>query len=239
MNIQLAQKRALSEDGTLIVHSVFNTIQGEGPFTGHRAFFIRLADCNLQCPACDTDYTSHRMKLTVDEILAAVRVIGTSGTLVVITGGEPFRQDITPLCKKLLEMGHYVQIETNGTLPPPSIAFLELCTLDSSKRDSVFVVCSPKTGKINSEIQVAIGAYKYVLRDGDCATDGLPRSALGLRSGSIVARPPGGFKGPVYIQPEDSQDKSKNMWNRRAAIDSAMKHGHILQLQIHKLIEVQ
>ena len=239
MNIQLAQRRSLRTDGALIVHSVFQTIQGEGPFTGHRAFFIRLADCNLQCPACDTDYTSHRMELSAEQVMAAVKMQTKQGQLVVITGGEPFRQDITELCARLLEAGYYVQIETNGTLPPPSINFIELCTLDPTKRDSVFVVCSPKTGRLNRETEVVIGAYKYVLRDGDMFDDGLPCSALDLLDQTIVARPRKGFKGPIYIQPQDDKDSMKNDWNRRAAVESALTYGHIFQLQVHKFIEVQ
>lgn len=239
MNTQIPQKRELRVDGKLVVHSVFYTIQGEGPFTGHRAFFIRLADCNLQCPICDTDYTSARMVLTVPEILSSVGLRAPNGSLVVISGGEPFRQDITELCAELLDAGHYVQIETNGTLPPPCSFFNDLCSQDPNRRDSVFIVCSPKTGKINAELQPLIGAYKYVVRDGDAQADGLPHSALGLTSGSIVARPPEGFTGPIYIQPEDSQDPEQNICNRRCAVESTMQHGHVLQLQVHKLIEVQ
>lgn len=39
---------------SLLVTSMFFTIQGEGPFAGRPAFFIRLAKCNLQCNFCDT-----------------------------------------------------------------------------------------------------------------------------------------------------------------------------------------
>ena len=51
-----------------------------------------------------------------------VRAIRPSG-LVVLTGGEPFRQDIGPLIELLLEAGYEIQIETNGTLFRPNIPF--------------------------------------------------------------------------------------------------------------------
>lgn len=38
----------------LFVTSMFMTLQGEGPFRGEPAFFIRLAKCNLDCQFCDT-----------------------------------------------------------------------------------------------------------------------------------------------------------------------------------------
>jgi len=50
MNQQPIEKQFLHPKGDLEVHSIFLTIQGEGPFTGQRAVFVRLAGCNLQCP---------------------------------------------------------------------------------------------------------------------------------------------------------------------------------------------
>ena len=44
---EIAKARSV-EDGYL-VHSMFHTLQGEGPFAGHPALFVRFAGCNLRC----------------------------------------------------------------------------------------------------------------------------------------------------------------------------------------------
>lgn len=240
MNTQDPQQKEFRTDGKLVVHSIFHTIQGEGPFTGSPAIFIRLAGCNLQCPGCDTIYTTERDSVvSPEEILQTMaELTAFTPSLVVITGGEPFRQDITGLCYQLLEEGFTVQVETNGTLPPPSVDFKGMVNLNFNIRNSAFIICSPKSGRINKQLEPLIGAYKYVLRDGDDYGDGLPASVLGNEC-NVVARPPNGFRGPIYVQPEDQHDKRCNENNLKEAITSCMKYGYTLQLQIHKLIGVE
>jgi len=240
LNTQSIEKRRLDTDGIVQVHSVFHTIQGEGPFTGHPSVFIRLAGCNLQCPACDTDYTSHRWTATPESLLEYVTEMREAPALVVITGGEPFRQNIHQLVVTLLRAGYTVQVETNGTLPPPTIGFAELCSTNIAERNKCFIVCSPKTGLVNRELKHLICAYKYVLAHDSVHVDGLPLLALDHTASPFVARPHEGFAGPVYVQPCDGKDHAVNMANLKATIASVMRHeGFTLQLQVHKIIEVE
>jgi 7-carboxy-7-deazaguanine synthase len=51
----------------LFVTSMFITLQGEGPYRGEPAFFIRLAKCNLACSFCDTFFDDGDW-MTFDEI---------------------------------------------------------------------------------------------------------------------------------------------------------------------------
>ena len=249
MNQQPIEKQHLNEDvpiarRTVDVHSVFFTIQGEGPFVGTPSVFVRLAGCNLQCPLCDTDYTSSRFQVTpeaLEDCVATVqrdvggKVIGKA-PLVVITGGEPFRQDITFHVWALLDAGYQVQIETNGTLFIRDFPY-----------DRVTVVCSPKTGKINAQLLPHITALKYVIRAGEVMDDGLPVNALGHAAHPRVARPPQGFKGTVYVQPVDEAavphtpghvmlPSDPYQRNLAAAIRSAMAFGYTLGVQLHKII---
>lgn len=235
MNLQPIEKRTKSADGLLSLHSVFHTIQGEGPFCGTPSVFVRLAGCNLQCPACDTDYTQGRRAASVQEILDKVQEYQSSG-LVVITGGEPFRQDITRLLNVLTDAGFYVQIETNGTLEPVEYPYSTMPDI----RTGVYVVCSPKAGKVHPRINDVACCFKYVIaHDSIHEDDGLPLRALEHRASPYVARPPKNWARPIYLQPMDAKDPDVNEKNLRAAIASCMAHGYILQLQVHKLIDME
>lgn len=106
--------------GRLLVTSIFSTIQGEGPYAGMPAVFVRLAMCNLACSFCDT-YFDRGDWFTVDELSARIRVemerAGTTQKIVVITGGEPLLQPALP--DLLTEVNRNLlptQIESNGIL---------------------------------------------------------------------------------------------------------------------------
>lgn len=220
INFQPIEKKVVSDGSVLSVHSIFNTIQGEGPFTGRPATFVRLAGCNLQCPQCDTVYTGDGVQnMPIVDIVATV----DAAQFVVITGGEPFRQNILMLCKNLIEEGATVQVETNGTLPVP----------DGLPPD-VVIVCSPKTSKVHPSIAERAACFKYVMSADSVAGDGLPERVLG--NPSKVYKPK--THKVVYLQPVDVQDKAENDRNLKACVASCMENGYTLQLQIHKLIGV-
>ena len=58
---------------SLQVHEIFHTIQGEGPFSGRPAVFIRLSGCNLRCWFCDTEWDDDNDPfLSPDEIMKQI-----------------------------------------------------------------------------------------------------------------------------------------------------------------------
>ena len=202
---------------------------------GQPAVFVRLAGCNLQCPLCDTEYTTGRSRFSVPGIYDAIldHVHSTDfRPLIVISGGEPFRQaNLGALCKFLLDKGYRVQIETNGTLYQP---------LPWHHRD-LTVVCSPKAGKVNAALLPRIDYFKYVVTAGDVALDGLPNKALEHSAGPRgVARPPQGFaRHRIYVQPVDTRDDAENRKHLEAAMTSCRQHGYSLCLQTHKLLGLE
>jgi 7-carboxy-7-deazaguanine synthase len=239
-NNQPVEKQFNHPKGMVDLHSIFFTLQGEGPFAGERSVFVRLAGCNLQCPGCDTEYTEGRQKVMpafivdrVNEVCKKADVIG--GVLVVITGGEPMRQNIAPLISALLEAGHRIQIESNGVLPPSPE--LEMYLANSA---DVHLVVSPKTSRISPVTARLATSFKYVIRDGETALDdGLPTRALKHKAAPMVARPPHGWKGTVYVNPMDEHDDRRNMLNRDATMRSALRYGHTMGIQLHKLLNLE
>lgn len=240
MNQQPIEKRDPDGLGFLLdVHSIFHTIQGEGPYTGVPAVFVRLAGCNLQCPLCDTDYTTGRSVYTLDRLTADIcklMPMYVRHQLVVITGGEPLRQKLEPLCSRLTRLGFIVQIETNGTLDIP-FELAELVETQVLFKPKVYIVCSPKTGKVSPGVGAMAYAFKYVARADDILEDGLPGTALEHSAHPYLARPHG--VALVYLQPADEKDGKLNAANTDACVQSCLKHGHILQLQLHKIINVE
>lgn len=234
----------------LDIQSIFRTVQGEGPFSGQPAIFIRLAGCNLQCPACDTDYTSQRVLMTIHNIVDCVDNLITGHTikLIVITGGEPLRQDISQLCSMLYQANYTVQIETNGTFGlPKDLQILLNNTLNNifiketivNKAPWFNIVCSPKTGKTHPSLNPYIVAWKYVLSANSVAADGLPIFTLGHSANPHVARPNQDHQAPIYLQPCDDKNDADNQLNQAACIESCLKYGYTLQLQIHKYLNIE
>ncbi|BDD09004.1 7-carboxy-7-deazaguanine synthase [Fulvitalea axinellae] len=96
----------------------FYTIQGEGFYQGHSAYFIRLAGCDVGCVWCDVKESwnaEDHPVMDVDDIVA--EAIKFPGRLAVVTGGEPLIYNCGPLTKKLKEAGFQVNIETSGVHP--------------------------------------------------------------------------------------------------------------------------
>lgn len=118
------------------VNEIFETIQGEGNYTGTPSIFLRLQGCPVGCSWCDTKHTweiqpelliqlgdttvkkadsDHWASSDAQGILALFNDRGYRARHVVITGGEPCMYDLNPLCELLHQHGFSTQIETSGT----------------------------------------------------------------------------------------------------------------------------
>jgi len=218
---------------TLWVQEVFYTLQGEGPFSGEPAVFVRLAGCNLSCYWCDTEFESSTWRPDLSELMQTIAEVKTPFcNLVVLTGGEPFRQNIRPLIDGLLSLSNSmrVQIETNGTL-----------WIDLPESDRLHIVCSPKTANLNQKLVAKVDSYKYLVAAGQVdASDGLPTTST-QQAGepARIARPPAESCAQVFVMPIDARDSETNEANIQATVSSALTHGYRLTLQTHKLTGIR
>ncbi|WP_240985447.1 7-carboxy-7-deazaguanine synthase QueE [Acididesulfobacillus acetoxydans] len=134
------------------VSEIFESIQGEGIWTGIPAAFVRLQGCNLRCGWCDTKeaWSGKASNLTAKEILAEIHL-----EHVIVTGGEPLLHDLNGLFAALQHAGKKIHVETNGTQPwresyPPDI-WLTV----SPKEESGYAV--------HPSLPERVGEYKFVV----------------------------------------------------------------------------
>lgn len=236
--------RGPEKNGLLQVHEVFFTIQGEGPFSGQRAVFVRLTGCNLRCWFCDTKWDDEKDQYVspTDLFKKVVSTVLNSRAndcdLIVITGGEPMRQDLSEFIELARVGGYRVQIETAGTY-----------WQDCMTQHNVTVVVSPKAARVHPQYEALSKSYsrkvywKYVVvADQIDPNDWLPignyqRLKNGKIGGGVLARPPIGAT--VYLQPCDEYDVEKNKRNLEAVKNIALMTGYIAGVQLHKLLNVE
>jgi len=233
LNPILKQERGDS----LAIQSIFHTIQGEGPFSGKPAVFIRYAGCNLKCTFCDTDFMSNiKNRMSASEVSKTVEDIlfdFPNTKLVVITGGEPFRQELGPLISLLQKQSLIVQIETAGTLWDE--------TLQQVDMDQLHIVCSPKTATLNPTLVEHCRHYKYIIQHGKtCPSTGIPIASTQKKDGpnkrlAVVNRK----DVTIWVQACDDYNPELNKLNLAHTAYIAMKYGYNLSYQIHKALGLE
>lgn len=93
----------------------FYSIQGEGFYQGHAAYFIRLAGCDVGCVWCDVKESWDAGLYSEVEIKKMVSNAKSSGTdIVVVTGGEPAMYNLNELTAEIKHQSLRSHIETSG-----------------------------------------------------------------------------------------------------------------------------
>ena len=158
----------------LLVSKTFFTIQGEGPYSGRPALFIRLAGCNLGgkgvtspgCDFCDADFRLNQgIPRTFDSLYQEIEEAFSDRGLslkhrfpfCVVTGGEPMLQDNLRGFMINSPKGYIFQIESNGTRIPNNFPKYP------------YLVVSPKVPTLNGRYKSGYPELsKRILERADC-----------------------------------------------------------------------
>jgi 7-carboxy-7-deazaguanine synthase len=107
--------------GTLVIHEIYRSLQGESTFAGLPCVFVRLTACHLRCVYCDTPHAFNQGEtMSLDDVVARALALGDD--LVEITGGEPLLQlEVYPLMSRLADAGKTVLLETSGALETSAV----------------------------------------------------------------------------------------------------------------------
>lgn len=200
----------------------FTSLQGESTHAGRICFFLRLAGCNLDCNYCDTRYAREPeagKPATVEELVSLAEESGAG--LVEITGGEPLSDPETPeLCRRLLDAGFEVLLETNGSLSIAKIPYEVRKILDCKLPGSGMAEHNDFS---NYQLLAPHDEVKFVISsraDFDYALDVIRRYDLSARTQNLLASP---VWGRVSFE-----ELAQWVVDSRAPIR--------MQLQMHKLI---
>lgn len=218
------------------INEVFQSLQGEGFFTGHPAIFVRLQGCPIGCPWCDTQHTWTVKKADVisveqlqdktsdaptytlmdsHELMQLFIKLGFQAKHIVITGGEPCLYDLLNLCQDLHAVGYQTQIETSGCMP--------ICCPEQT-----WVTVSPKINmpggyQVKPESLLRADEIKFpIARERD-----LQQFDELLRSVDIGTK-------PIYLQPISQGQRATDL-----AIKTCIERNWRLSLQTHKYLGIE
>jgi 7-carboxy-7-deazaguanine synthase len=129
----------------------FPTLQGEGAWTGHASWFIRLGGCDVGCSWCDVKESwpmEAHPAVAVDALVD--EAVASGMPRVVVTGGEPCMHDLGPLTEALQAAGLDTHLETSGAHPPSGS--WDWITLSPKK----FKPCRPEWYRMADELKVVV-----------------------------------------------------------------------------------
>jgi organic radical activating enzyme len=209
----------------LFVTSVFYTLQGEGPYRGEPAVFVRLAKCNLDCSFCDTFFddgdwfTIAELDTKINQVISdhfhgevpvwaqfvqEGEFTRKRNMVLVITGGEPMLQkNLVPFLEHMQHRFVKTQIESNGTIVQdiPDSTTLVVSPKCSEKRGVAIKYLTPKP-----EMLARANCLKFVMNaDPESPYSSVPDWAHEFRAAGGTV-----FVSPMNIYNSEPQ-KSKQL----------------------------
>jgi len=221
----------------LPLNEIFESIQGEGSFTGAPSIFVRLQGCPVGCAWCDTKHSwylseEHQTDFAnvvakggdgeswcytdVDELIA--HLLTYKARHIVISGGEPCIYDLVEFTAQLRLNGFSCQIETSGTF-------------EVKVSDDTHVTVSPKVAMKGgyeildsalvraNEIKHPVAMTRHI-EELDALLARLTSEQLSHKK--------------IYLQPISQQQRATQL-----AIDTCIERNWWLSIQTHKYLAIQ
>jgi 7-carboxy-7-deazaguanine synthase len=221
----------------LKVNEVFESLQGEGSFTGVPSIFVRLQGCPVGCSWCDTKHTweiSLEEEVTVDTVMqqdyeSAEWFFATTESLfalfdkqgylakhIVLTGGEPCMYDLTEFTRLAHIRGYSTQIETSGTFEILTSTETWVTVSPKINMQGGYKMRSDALSRAN-EIKHPVAMQKHI-DELDLLLASMDQSALPL----------------IYLQPISQQKRATDL-----AVKTCIQRNWRLSLQMHKYIGLE
>ncbi|MPX90456.1 MULTISPECIES: 7-carboxy-7-deazaguanine synthase QueE [Salinivibrio] len=217
------------------VNEIFETIQGEGTFTGVPSVFVRLQGCPVGCAWCDTKQTwetdekDQKDKIFIidksEDSPAWCWLDGNAITAdilsryharhIVITGGEPCLYDLRPLTHALEAAGCQCQIETSGTYPIHASANTWVTVSPKINMRGKLPVLKEAMARAN-EVKHPVGTEKDI--------DQLD---------ALLATCPPADTATIALQPVSQKARATQL-----CIDTCIQRGWRLSIQTHKYLSI-
>lgn len=218
------------------INEVFQTIQGEGAFTGTPSIFLRLQGCPVGCSWCDTKHTwtiadnlqqdaqqilakqddsEHWFSGDAQALLALLQTQGYTAKHAVITGGEPAMYDLRPLTAVLLQHNFTVQIETSGTFDIRVAAGTWLTVSPKINMRGGYPVLATAI-QMADEIKHPVATENHIVELDEVLEHGTKPGCL------------------IYLQPISQLPRATKL-----AINTCLQRNWRLSLQTHKYLGIQ
>ncbi|WP_416308137.1 7-carboxy-7-deazaguanine synthase QueE [Neptunicella sp. SCSIO 80796] len=219
------------------INEVFESIQGEGAFTGVPSIFIRLQGCPVGCSWCDTKHTwavdpdkqatvsqvmsekgdsDSWFNALVSDLLTLFNQQSYNAKHVILTGGEPCMYDLQDLTDGLIEAGYSVQIETSGTFAVKANSQCWITLSPKINMQGGYEVLD-EVLKLANEIKHPVAMDKHIEElDVLLERHQHPHNAL------------------IYLQPISQQKRATEL-----AVKTCIARNWRLSLQTHKFIGIE
>lgn len=219
------------------INEIFESIQGEGAFTGVPSIFIRVQGCPVGCPWCDTKHTwdippeteqsaaqvlqkssdsDAWFRATAEQLLGVLRAEGYTAKHVILTGGEPCLYNLVPLTNLLIENGFSVQIETSGTFALKAHPDTWVTVSPKINMKGGYEV-RPELLEKADEIKHPVAMEKHIEELDELLKD------KALKANCLV-----------YLQPISQQQRATKL-----AVKTCIERNWRLSLQTHKFIGIE